>query len=299
MSLFMVRYSGFQELNNSTPRTITVTVLLESLYGGFLLSIFMPVGVITAIGVSTLLYAFENFQDRIAVTLSCLIVLAGLYSQICVVIPISAAPKFVDAFFFYAILRMYLVCTHHLGVYRWLISFKNRKALNLERRSAPAMEPNKNPSTAAPTCIAPLSPLESDLRKKSVSHPGSIGEDSSERGRGFEDAGLIVEKCFFKSNLIMPMDTAHQAPAAHEVSATDAYPPPDKICNMNPFNACLDNEETDKKFDATYKRFTVASYLTVASGIVFDLTFFGLSAYFISKSRQAVFSEYPSVTLNN
>ena len=61
------------------------------------------------------------FRNRINVTLSCLIVEAGIYSQINIIMPISASPKAIDIFFFYTIVRLFLVCLHHTLNYRFIV----------------------------------------------------------------------------------------------------------------------------------------------------------------------------------
>ena len=48
------------------------------------------------------------------VDLSCLIVIAALFSQISTTIPASANPKAIDYFFFYLILKLSVVFLHHL-----------------------------------------------------------------------------------------------------------------------------------------------------------------------------------------
>ena len=48
------------------------------------------------------------------VDLSCLIVIAALFSQITTTIPLSANPKAIDYFFFYLIFELSLVFIHHL-----------------------------------------------------------------------------------------------------------------------------------------------------------------------------------------
>ena len=53
------------------------------------------------------------YRDRIMVTVSCLIVIATLFSQMTSNMPPSAQPKAVDIFFFFYICRMFLVCLNH------------------------------------------------------------------------------------------------------------------------------------------------------------------------------------------
>ena len=70
------------------------------------------------------------------VTLSCLIVEAGLYSQINSNMPASASPKAVDIFFFYNIARLFWVCLQHTINYRWLVFLANKKNENTSKNAA-------------------------------------------------------------------------------------------------------------------------------------------------------------------
>ncbi|XP_047736693.1 uncharacterized protein LOC125177973 [Hyalella azteca] len=231
----------------------------------------MPVVVITVIGITTLFYAFENFQDRIAVTLACLIVEAGLYSQICVVIPISAAPKFVDIYFFYGILRMFFVCLNHLGVYRWLIAFKDRKAKDLAKINELALQ----------SVVEPAGPAKGGVKS-------DIG------GKEIESLRSTNEGPFFNTNIITPVYSTRENLTGGDVATKVCYTSTDKSFNKFPCNAWEDNEEAEKKYTAIYKRFTIKSYFFFVAGVVFDFVFFGLSGYVIMMLRNKVFIQYPA-----
>ena len=64
------------------------------------------------------------------VDLSCLIVIAALFSQITTTIPPSANPKAIDYFFFYQILKLSLVFIHHLLVLTITTHFKEKIDFN-------------------------------------------------------------------------------------------------------------------------------------------------------------------------
>lgn len=51
------------------------------------------------------------------VTLSCLIVVASLFSQATSSMSASASPKIVDMYFLYFIIRLFLICLHHSTMY--------------------------------------------------------------------------------------------------------------------------------------------------------------------------------------
>ena len=82
------------------------------------------------------------------VTLSCLIVEAGLYSQINSNMPASASPKAVDIFFFYNIARLFWVCLHHTIIDRWLACIKDEK--NIENFNELKVVPAANKEQISP-----------------------------------------------------------------------------------------------------------------------------------------------------
>lgn len=53
-------------------------------------------------------------------TLSCLIVIAALFSQITFTIPQSSSPKVIDVYFFYFIVRLFITFAHH-GAYAFFL----------------------------------------------------------------------------------------------------------------------------------------------------------------------------------
>ena len=59
-------------------------------------------------------------------TLSCLIVEAGIYSQVNATMPTSASPKAIDIFFFYTIVRLFLLCLHHTLNFRYVTYLVNK-----------------------------------------------------------------------------------------------------------------------------------------------------------------------------
>ena len=59
-----------------------------------------------------------SFRDRIMVTLSSLIVLAALFSQMSSTLPDSPAPKAIEVFFFYYIARLSYVFACHTILWR-------------------------------------------------------------------------------------------------------------------------------------------------------------------------------------
>lgn len=50
--------------------------------GAYLVNTFIPFVILELIGLLTLLMPYNDYQDRVTVTLSCLIVMATLFSQV-------------------------------------------------------------------------------------------------------------------------------------------------------------------------------------------------------------------------
>ncbi|XP_037784613.1 uncharacterized protein LOC119580573 [Penaeus monodon] len=86
-------------------------------------------------GFGTLYFKRQDFSDRIGVTLSCLIVIAALFSQITFTIPPSSSPKVIDVYFFYFIVRLFITFAHH-GVFAFLRGARAREIADREDSGA-------------------------------------------------------------------------------------------------------------------------------------------------------------------
>ncbi|ROT71109.1 putative low-density lipoprotein receptor-related protein 2-like [Penaeus vannamei] len=85
---------------------VSFMFLLRRLRGSYALTTFGPCVVLNTIGGLTQFFERDNFSDRIMVTLSCLIVVANLFSQVATTSPSSATPKAVEFLFFAVTLRL-------------------------------------------------------------------------------------------------------------------------------------------------------------------------------------------------
>ncbi|XP_068245366.1 uncharacterized protein [Palaemon carinicauda] len=103
-------------------------ILLERRYGAYVFTTFLPCSLLGMIGGLTQFFAYENFSDRIMVTLSCLIVVAALFSQVAVTVPASAQPKIIDIFFFYCMIRLFVIFLHHTILFLLQVCVKKRNA---------------------------------------------------------------------------------------------------------------------------------------------------------------------------
>ncbi|XP_042861045.1 uncharacterized protein LOC122246510 isoform X2 [Penaeus japonicus] len=122
-SLTLFQVSEMRYRYGDTGKNITrisLRILLRRQYGAFLFTTFLPCWILGVIGFGTLYFKRQDFSDRIGVTLSCLIVIAALFSQITFTIPQSSSPKVIDVYFFYFIVRLFITFAHH-GAYAFFL----------------------------------------------------------------------------------------------------------------------------------------------------------------------------------
>nr|XP_045603292.1 uncharacterized protein LOC123761356 [Procambarus clarkii] len=134
------------ESNNGTISTISFRVLLRRQFGAYLLTTFLPCWILGIIGFATLSFRSSDFSERISVTLSCLIVIAALYSQITFTIPQSSSPKIIDVYFFYFIVRLFKTFAHHSVLY---LIRNYRKKMQENSRSENEVTPSETDKTVS------------------------------------------------------------------------------------------------------------------------------------------------------
>lgn len=104
LSIYSIPYPRF---SISKPEEVKLQFLFNRRFEAYLLTTFMPCVLLCILAQITLThFQLENFTDRITVTLSLLIVLASLFSQLSSSLPSSADPKLIDIFFFYCCVRV-------------------------------------------------------------------------------------------------------------------------------------------------------------------------------------------------
>ena len=108
-----------------------LTISLRRVYTSFLLNTFLPCFILEVISIATHFLPLDDYQDRVSVTLSCLIVMASLFAQVnyrlaCIIkifpaiyeflilqqsstLPKTAEPKFIDIWMFAHITILALV----------------------------------------------------------------------------------------------------------------------------------------------------------------------------------------------
>lgn len=95
-------------------KQVIVKLLFIRRSAAFVTTTFLPCILLCLLAHMTLThFKLENFNDRIMVTLSLLIVLASLFSQLSSTLPSSPVSKLVDYFFLYCILRVSLIFILH------------------------------------------------------------------------------------------------------------------------------------------------------------------------------------------
>ncbi|XP_071541421.1 gamma-aminobutyric acid receptor subunit rho-2-like [Panulirus ornatus] len=128
-----LRYS----YNASKPHTVRFKLLFYRRYEAYLLTTFGPCVILYMLSKLTLTrFQIAGFTDRITVSLSLLIVIASLFSQVSSTLPTSPAPKFVDWFFFYCICRVSFVFFLHTIIDERRRLLEENKPVNIPSTNA-------------------------------------------------------------------------------------------------------------------------------------------------------------------
>lgn len=84
--------------------------------GAYVFNTFLPCLILELIGILTLLMPSHDYQDRVSVTLSCLIVMSALFTQVSTSLPTSADPKLIDVWMFTHVALLFVVFLVHIIV---------------------------------------------------------------------------------------------------------------------------------------------------------------------------------------
>ncbi|XP_069157078.1 uncharacterized protein [Procambarus clarkii] len=104
----------FYNMSTTYQDVMNLRLLFFRRFQAYLLTTFVPCIILYLLSELTLThFRLDAFTDRITVTLSLLIVIASLFSQVTATLPSSPTPKFVDWFFFYCILRVSFIFFLH------------------------------------------------------------------------------------------------------------------------------------------------------------------------------------------
>ncbi|XP_018010642.2 uncharacterized protein LOC108668028 [Hyalella azteca] len=78
-------------------------------FGSHVLVTFLPCFVLQLIGLSVFAVPLDDLPSRLTVSISCLIVMAALFTQISSTLPVSADPKIIDVWMFVHVLMLAVV----------------------------------------------------------------------------------------------------------------------------------------------------------------------------------------------
>lgn len=129
-SIDQLRYTNVSESDDMS--TITIKILFRRKYDSYLLTTFLPCIVLYILGVLTMTsFHLDNFGDRIGVTLSLLIVVASLFSQVVSTLPASPTPKCLEWFFFLIIVKLAFIFVLHTIVAHSIRRGRKHQSLDL------------------------------------------------------------------------------------------------------------------------------------------------------------------------
>nr|XP_027216882.1 acetylcholine-gated chloride channel subunit acc-1-like [Penaeus vannamei] len=86
-----------------------VRLIFENLYGYYVGNTFVPSLLLTVIAYLTLYFGFSDFQDRVMVSLTSLLVLATFFTQTSASIPRTSYLKLIDAWYVALICKTFLM----------------------------------------------------------------------------------------------------------------------------------------------------------------------------------------------
>lgn len=148
---------------------IQLLVLFSRRYEAFLLTTFLPCFFLAFLSVLTLThFQLDGFTDRITVTLSLLIVIASLFSQLSSTLPTAPTTKLVDYFFLFCIIKVGCVFILHSFIGKSLRNCqKKEEAEDLSYASKDNLITMKDPALDINMKIAWMNGARKDPPKKS------------------------------------------------------------------------------------------------------------------------------------
>ncbi|KAF2350195.1 Neurotransmitter-gated ion-channel ligand-binding domain [Trinorchestia longiramus] len=102
-----IHYKRYLQHDNGNP--VMFEIRIARRYGSHVLVTFLPCFVLQLIGLSVFAIPLDDFSDRLTVSISCLIVMAALFTQISSTLPVSADPKMIDVWMFVHVFMLAVV----------------------------------------------------------------------------------------------------------------------------------------------------------------------------------------------
>ena len=128
-SVDQLRYTIVSESDDQSM--LNIKILFRRKYDSYLLTIFLPCVVLYILGVLTMTsFHLDNFKDRMNVTLSLLIVVASLFSQVVSTLPASPTPKCLEWFFLIIITKLAFIFMLHTVVEHLIQRWRDNTELN-------------------------------------------------------------------------------------------------------------------------------------------------------------------------
>ncbi|KAK8382002.1 hypothetical protein O3P69_015180 [Scylla paramamosain] len=132
--------------NASMPQQVEMGLLLERRNGAFLFSSIGPCVVLLLLGhLSFVAFPLHQFTDRASTSLSLLIVVAALFSQMSSTLPESAQPKAIDMWFFYCILRLFIFFVFHC-----IVDYHYKRSIEADRKQKEFLASSKHQEALIP-----------------------------------------------------------------------------------------------------------------------------------------------------
>ena len=105
-----------EEETHGTHNGYKVTITLANLYAYFLFSTYTPTFLMVVICWLTFYFPIDDFNDRIMVSLTALLVLATLFAQITQTTPNTSCLKVLDVWFVACIVAVFLIASCHVYI---------------------------------------------------------------------------------------------------------------------------------------------------------------------------------------
>lgn len=159
-------------------REVELRLLFTHKFSAYVMTTFLPCVILCLLAHVTLThFQLTDFNDRIMVTLSLLIVLASLFSQLSSSLPSSPVSKLVDHFFFYCIVRVSLIFLLHSFIE---LSLRSARKAEEEEEEAGAVIHGDDPT------------LSIKMKLAWVSGPGGDTKEPLKQGsKKFNKAAII------------------------------------------------------------------------------------------------------------
>lgn len=166
-SLREYRIQGAQMVKNDVGNFSghKITLILDNLSSYYVSSTYVPTFLMVVICYSTLFFHLEDFTNRIMVSLTALLVLATLFSQITQTTPSTAYLKLLDVWFVSCILIDFLIVMFHVAI-NW-IRIKEEEEDEQSRRITKVI--------SYKAAIFPKSSTDQFRRSKSLNKKAKIG----------------------------------------------------------------------------------------------------------------------------